>query len=220
MNNLGNKKIMGDNISYYMKLNNKTRIDLSNDLNIPYTTITDWINGNKYPRIDKIETLANYFRIEKSNLVEERKIDDVVPVEIIYDDYFPLPYYKNLSAGSFDDIIPPDDADAVVYVPIRFQRRKKRLVAFKINGTSMNNVIPDKSIVVFEKVETYKNNDIVVAERDGVCTIKRFFKKDGVVMLIPDSDDKSHLPIVITSDDTLKIYGKVLWYCPADDVLD
>ena len=68
---LGNKKIMAKNIQYYMDLYNKTRNDICQDLGIKYTTFTDWIKANTYPRIDKIELMANYFNIEKSDLIEE-----------------------------------------------------------------------------------------------------------------------------------------------------
>ena len=71
-NNLGNREIMAQNIQYYMDLNNKERRDVCRDLGIRYTTLTDWIKGNTYPRIDKIELLAHYFNITKADLVEER----------------------------------------------------------------------------------------------------------------------------------------------------
>ena len=73
MSNLGNKLIFSKNLNRYMVLNNKTRKQLANDLNLPYTTITSWCKGEFYPRIDKIEMLANYFEIKKSDLVEEPK---------------------------------------------------------------------------------------------------------------------------------------------------
>ena len=41
-------------------------------LGVKYTTFTDWVKGNSYPRIDKIELMANYFGISKSDLVEEK----------------------------------------------------------------------------------------------------------------------------------------------------
>ena len=41
------------------------------DLGLKYTTFTDWVKGNTYPRIDKIELLANYFGVPKSELVEK-----------------------------------------------------------------------------------------------------------------------------------------------------
>ena len=63
---------MADNILYYMNLNNKTRNDLCHDLGFKYTTLTGWLTAEKYPRIDKIEMMANYFGITKADLVEER----------------------------------------------------------------------------------------------------------------------------------------------------
>lgn len=36
-----------------------------------YSTFSEWVNGAKYPRIDKVEMPANYFGIKKSDLIEE-----------------------------------------------------------------------------------------------------------------------------------------------------
>ena len=69
---LGNKEIMSQNIKYYLQKSGKTRNDLVADLNLKYMTVSDWINGKTYPRIDKIEMLANYFGVMKSDLVEDR----------------------------------------------------------------------------------------------------------------------------------------------------
>ena len=55
MSNLGNKAIMAKNIQYYMDLNKKSRNDICKALGVKYTTFTDWVKGNSYPRIDKIE---------------------------------------------------------------------------------------------------------------------------------------------------------------------
>nr|DAL55728.1 MAG TPA_asm: Repressor protein CI [Caudoviricetes sp.] len=76
MSDLGNKEIMAENIQYYMDLNNKSRRDVCNDLGLVYSTFSDWVNGNKYPRIDKIELMANYFGISKAELVERRDRSD------------------------------------------------------------------------------------------------------------------------------------------------
>lgn len=78
MSNLGNKQIMANNIKKYMELSNKKRNEICEYLGIPYTTFSDWINAKTYPRIDKIEMLANYFGIEKSDLVEESS-DNCIP---------------------------------------------------------------------------------------------------------------------------------------------
>lgn len=70
-NNLGNKEIMARNIRRLMEKNGKDRTDVCRDLGISYTTFTDWVKGNTYPRIDKIEKLANYFHVSKADLVED-----------------------------------------------------------------------------------------------------------------------------------------------------
>jgi len=70
MSDLGNKQIMAENIRYYMKKKQIGRRDLCEALGFKYSTVTDWLNAEKYPRIDKIEMMANYFRISKADLVE------------------------------------------------------------------------------------------------------------------------------------------------------
>ena len=72
MSDLGNKEIMAKNIKYYMELHGKSRNEICEALGVKYTTFSDWVRGNAYPRIDKIEMLANYFGIEKSDLVEDK----------------------------------------------------------------------------------------------------------------------------------------------------
>ena len=68
----GNKDVMAKNILFYLDHTGKTRKELSADLGVPYSTIVDWCAGNKYPRIDKIEMMANYFGIQKSDLIEDK----------------------------------------------------------------------------------------------------------------------------------------------------
>lgn len=72
MSDLGNKKVFSENLNYYMKLYNKSRNKICEDLKLNYSTVRDWTNGRAYPRIDKIELLANYFKIQKSDLIEKK----------------------------------------------------------------------------------------------------------------------------------------------------
>ena len=71
MSDLGNKQIMAKNIRKYMELNNMTQTDLCNALGLKFMTVSDWVNAKSYPRIDKIEMMANYFGISKADLVED-----------------------------------------------------------------------------------------------------------------------------------------------------
>lgn len=72
MSNIGNKETMSKNLRYYIERSGQDRKTLAKLWGFPYSTVTDWINGNKYPRIDRIEVMAEYFGILKSDLIEER----------------------------------------------------------------------------------------------------------------------------------------------------
>lgn len=72
MSNIGNKETMSRNLKYYIDRSGKDRKTLAEIWGFPYSTVTDWINGNKYPRIDRIEVMADYFGILKSDLIEEK----------------------------------------------------------------------------------------------------------------------------------------------------
>lgn len=82
MSNLGNKEIMSTNIKRLMKRKNVTRTQMADDLSLKYTTLTDWINGKTYPRIDNIEKMATYFKVSKSDLVENYDPNPVEPVDL------------------------------------------------------------------------------------------------------------------------------------------
>lgn len=72
-NNLGNKETMAVNIRRYLKLKGKTMRQLSEAIEVPYNTVNDWCNATAYPRIDKIERMANFFGCSKADLVEREE---------------------------------------------------------------------------------------------------------------------------------------------------
>ena len=73
MSALGNKAIFSKNLKYYIEQTGKDRRELAEIWGFPYSTVTEWVNGKKYPRIDRIEIMADYFGILKSDLIEEKK---------------------------------------------------------------------------------------------------------------------------------------------------
>lgn len=73
MNANENKQIMARNIQRYMDQRGITRHQLCDALDIKYTTLRDWLKGLTYPRIGKVEAMANYFGCEKSDLIEDKK---------------------------------------------------------------------------------------------------------------------------------------------------
>lgn len=74
------KKIFAKNLNKYMSENNKKPKDLCLLLNVSKSTVSSWCNAEKIPRMDKIEILAKYFGILKSDLIEEKS--DIVLNEI------------------------------------------------------------------------------------------------------------------------------------------
>ncbi len=70
---MDNRDVFSRNLKYQMELHSKSRQEISEALGISYFTITSWVNGSKFPRMDKIEKLAAYFGISISDLIEEKK---------------------------------------------------------------------------------------------------------------------------------------------------
>lgn len=79
LKNLGNKEIMAANIKKYMRRKGVNAAQVCADLGIKKNTFSCWVNATAYPRIDKIELLANYFLVKKSDLVENKEEQSNIP---------------------------------------------------------------------------------------------------------------------------------------------
>jgi transcriptional regulator with XRE-family HTH domain len=84
---MDNKQIFARNLEQQMALAGKSRRELGEALGVSYYTITDWVKGKKYPRMDKVEMLARYFGVSKSDLIEPQKekptVDDGLSDDMI-----------------------------------------------------------------------------------------------------------------------------------------
>lgn len=67
------KKVFAQNLNNYISKNGLKRIDLCKVCNVSKAAVSGWCNGTLIPRIDKIETLAEYFGISKSDLLENKE---------------------------------------------------------------------------------------------------------------------------------------------------
>lgn len=224
MSTLGNKEIMAKNIRYYMDSRGIDRNKICADLNLKYTTFTDWINAKTYPRIDKIELMANYFGISKSDLVEDKSThpqEDDINFNKSFNIFNYAHYPVGISAGQLQEV---DSLYNVPKIPIpdvmmgRYARNKN-ICIMHVNGESMNNVINDGAIIAVQRnieLSQLKNGDIVVADNGkGEYTVKRFYlQEDGVVLLRPDSSNVSFtdIKIDIKNGEQVNIFGKVVIY--------
>ena len=68
---MDSKDVFIHNLNTIMKDRRVSRKELAKGLNVPYTTLTDWCTGRIFPRVEKINMIADYFGIKKSDLLEE-----------------------------------------------------------------------------------------------------------------------------------------------------
>lgn len=63
MENKEKNNTFSENLKRIMKEKNKRQIDISNDLNIPKTTVNSWVKGRSVPLLKTLVELAEYFRV-------------------------------------------------------------------------------------------------------------------------------------------------------------
>lgn len=85
MNTIENKEIFSENLSRLMDKKGVDRNQLCLDLDLKYTTVRDWLKGITYPRIGKIELLAEYFKVNKSDLIERKTESSPTPTVLQLD---------------------------------------------------------------------------------------------------------------------------------------
>ncbi len=66
------KKIFARNLTRYIAQSGRTQKELADMLGVAQSTFNNWCTGVRYPRMDKVEQLARYFNIKKSDLIEEK----------------------------------------------------------------------------------------------------------------------------------------------------
>lgn len=66
------KEVFAKNLYHYMAKANKNQKEMAAIVGVSAPTFNEWLKAKKFPRIDKIEKLAQYFGILKSDLIEEK----------------------------------------------------------------------------------------------------------------------------------------------------
>lgn len=203
MSNLGNKMTMGNNLKKYLKINNISRNQLSESLGISYSTISDWINGKAYPRIDKIEMMANYFGINKSDLVEEH-FTEQKPQGL------KIPVLGTVAAGipisAVEDILDYEE------VPQSWENQGE-FFGLRIKGDSMQPKIDDGDVVIVRQQSDANSGDTVIALVNGDdATCKKLQKTENGIMLV--STNPNYLPMFYSNEEIatkpVVILGKVV----------
>lgn len=69
------KNIFAANLNRLLSETGKSQSDLVTHFGITASTVSDWCNAKKFPRVDKVQQLADYFGVKKSDLIEENTIN-------------------------------------------------------------------------------------------------------------------------------------------------
>lgn len=63
-------QIFAKNLSRLLELNHISQREIAKILSVSSSTVSSWCTGQKIPRMDKIERLASFFGVSKSDLIE------------------------------------------------------------------------------------------------------------------------------------------------------
>lgn len=165
MTSLGNKEIFSRNLKRLMNENNIDRNTLCENLNFRYSTVSEWISAKKYPRIDKIEMLANYFNVKKSDLIEDRIPEESNAELLPINEIRMIPIFETVSAG-FGAYA---SSDIVDYMPLFIESdyEAKDTLCIKVSGNSMYPKIEDGDIVQVHKQDIVDSGQIAVVMIDN-----------------------------------------------------
>lgn len=204
-NNLGNKQTMAKNIRYYMDKHSVTQTEICNILGFKMATFSDWVNAKTYPRIDKIEMMANYFGISKADLVEER--DNSTPKK---SHGIAINVYGSVAAGvpieAIEDIVDTEEITQEL-------ARTGTFFGLKIKGDSMEPRMTTGDVVIVRKQDDAESGDVVIATVNGTdATCKRLMKyENGIALLSTNPDyDPMFFSNQEIEDKPVRIIGRVV----------
>lgn len=187
-----------------MDSKNKKQADVIKDLKVSESTFRSWYNGEKYPRIDSQQLLADYFNVPRSRLTEDQSylMERVATLTKI-------PILGTITCG--DPILAEENFEGIReevsdYLPTG------NLFYLKTKGDSMAPTIPADSYVLIREQSDVENGEIaaVLVNGDEEATLKRVMKDNKSILLLPDN--KEYNPIIVNAENPATIIGKAVKY--------
>lgn len=191
--------------------------DVAFKLNMSTSAYGYYEQGKTTPPLYNLKKLANLYNISISELTGEK--NDTVEMlgqAVTMNKY---PYIDDyVSAGSPVTIEGMKDVPNI-YVPdelLGSYAGSKRLFFLKVNGESMNKIIPNGStigVISYDSINDIKNGDIVVySTEDHSFAVKYFYKEENKLIFKPSSTYHYYYDKVFDINDNIRIIGKVVIY--------
>lgn len=203
MSNKKEKQIVANNLQRLLDAKGKTQTDMAKDLNFPEMTVSNWMRAETYPRIDRLQQMADYFGVYRSDITEEKPSN----LYTIAEESVHIPILGEIACGD------------PIYVSENFAgyrtEPKETLPSgnsyyLQAKGDSMEPTIPSSAYVLIREQADVENGEIaaVLLNGDTEATLKRVKKQGKALILMPDNS--KHDPIFITAENPVKIIGKAI----------
>lgn len=191
--------ILVKNLMFYLKKLDLTQTEFAREMGYPETTVSNWFNKNTYPRPDKIQDMANYFGVRRTDLTENNEIQQA-PLKNAHS----IPIVGTIAAGT------PILAEENIEDYFVIDNRVNADFGLKVKGDSMINAnIFDGDIVFIRQQPTLENGEIGAILLDDEATLKRFSKKENSVILQAENPSMTDWPRIYT-DGNIRILGKLV----------
>ena len=191
---------IGKNIKRLRKSNGYTQTELAEKIGVSDRTISAWETDRNEPNIVDIQKLADALHTKKSTLIGEDLDDINIPT---------IPIYGSISAGLPFEAIQDIWEIACPWLDNKIDTEE--MFALKINGDSMDRIIPDGYYAIFQKQDDVKTGEIAaVFINGGDATLKRVLKFSFSKKLIlePLSHNPIHEEQQYGEFDDIRIIGK------------
>lgn len=203
-------KNTGEMIKYYRKKLGLTQEELGNYVGVQKSAIAKYENGRiENLKRTTIEKLSELFGILPSELLGISATNNVMSNTTNVIGVVPA----GTPLEAIEDII------GEIEYPSRFAN--KQVFALQIKGDSMNKILPDGCIGLFEKTSTLENGEIGAIMVNGDdATVKKFYRLTDSYVLEPVSFNPEQHPLIIKDGtDPVSVIGKLIWYCSKESIL-
>lgn len=206
------KHNLGAMIDYFRRLNDMTLEDMGRRLGKDQSAISKWISGTRSPKVDDLIKLTKIFDTDIETLMYGTPESET---SMLY------PYFNgSVAAGTPAHVDGECEKDAEkIEIPNHLMGKysgSKGVFFLRVNGESMNNVIPHGSLIAVKMINylELRKNDIVVFANDHEYSVKRFIDdtKNHRYIFRPDSTDEQFTDIIVSYEEAqdLKLIGKVI----------